>query len=129
MHYGCKSVARRHVDVGSVAHILNNVAEVDQVGRVKNIASYWRTPSCRRSRRIGNGNVNRICVIEYLVVAGGAHESLVVFWKATRTEFLVVCEFQLTDHPAQLDLWPLDIHLVQNLFHFHHNLAISENDD
>ncbi len=35
MHYGCKSVARCHVDVGSVAHILNDLAEVDQVGRLQ----------------------------------------------------------------------------------------------
>ena len=111
MHYGCKSVARRHVDVGSVAHILNNVAKIDQVGRIK-IAR--------------NGGI--VCG-KYSVVAGGADESVVVFCEVIDTEFLVIAERQLTDHRAQRDLRRLDVHLVQNLFHLHHNLPISEDDD
>ena len=66
MHYGCESVARRHVNIGSITYVLNDLAEIDQIGRIENIGSYRRTPSDRRRRRIGNGNVNRIIIaIEY----------------------------------------------------------------
>ena len=58
-----------------------------------------------------------------------ADESVVVLREPIDAEFLVVAECQLTDDRAERDLRRLDVHLVQNLFHFHHNLAISEDDD
>ena len=45
------------------------------------------------------------------------------------TEFLVIVERQLTNDGAQRDLRRLDVHLIQNLFHLHHNFPISEDDD
>ena len=66
---------------------------------------------------------------KYSVITRHADQSVVVLCEVIDTEFLVVVECQLTNHRAQRDLRRLDVHLVQNLFHFHHNLAISEDDD
>jgi hypothetical protein len=38
MHYGSESVAGCHVNVGSAAHILNDLTKVDQIGRIENVA-------------------------------------------------------------------------------------------
>ena len=52
-----------------------------------------------------------------------------IFREPIDTEFLVVAECQLTDHRAERYLGRLDVHLIQNFFHFHHNLTVSEHDD
>ena len=36
MHYGGESVARRHINIGAVTHVLNDLAELDQIGGIEN---------------------------------------------------------------------------------------------
>ena len=37
VHYGGESVAGCHVNVGPAAHVLNDIAEVDQIGGIENV--------------------------------------------------------------------------------------------
>ena len=75
------------------------------------------------------GSCGTLPALNMVVIAVGAEESVAVFCEPIDTEFLVVGECQLTDHRAQRYLGRLDVHLVQNFFHFHHNLTVSEDDD
>src|SRR4029077_7628500 len=36
MHYGCKRVAGCHVNISSVAYVLNDLAEIDKIGWIEN---------------------------------------------------------------------------------------------
>src|SRR4029077_3013075 len=109
---------------GPGAHILNNIAEVNQVRRIQDVGRRGRTTGQRNP-----GIVVRRSTVEYVVIAVSADESVVVFREPIDAEFLVVAECQLTDHRAQRYLGRLDVHLVQNFFHLYHNLAFAEDDD
>ena len=60
MHYGSESVARCHVNIGPGAHILNNIAEVDQVRRIQDVGRCGRATGQRNP-----GIVVRITTVEY----------------------------------------------------------------
>ena len=38
MHYGSESIACRDVNIGSITYVLNDLTEVDQIGRIEKLA-------------------------------------------------------------------------------------------
>ena len=45
------------------------------------------------------------------------------------SEIFVFAERQFADHRAERDLRRFHVHLVEDLFHFHHHVAIAEYND
>ena len=52
-----------------------------------------------------------------------------IFEKPIYAEFFVIVQSELTDNRAERDLRRFHVHLVENLYDFHHDLAIAQNDD
>src|SRR5262245_39017463 len=131
MHNGREGVASGNVDIRSLTHVLNDLAEVDKVRRIENAACNRRHAATRAATRYyrGTRNRERRIVAKYIVSSRGAHESAVVLCEPIDAEFLVVSECQLPNHCAQRHLRRLNVHFVQNLFHLRDYLAIAEHDD
>ncbi len=68
MHYGSESVACRDVNIGSITYILNDLTEIDQIGRIENVI----VDNARRNRWSGTytwDRNSRVVISKYGVVA------------------------------------------------------------
>ena len=90
MHYGREGVASRHVNVSSVAYVLNNLAEVDQVGGIENIGQ----PVPRGCQVYGEAELDgnrRIVVPENTVLLREVPTNLVVGTLRTNRHRILRC--------------------------------------
>src|SRR5580765_437616 len=99
MHDSREGVTGCHVDIGSVAYVLDDLAKVDQIGRIENV---WDN-RCHAAAGVyggtGDGNV-RIIGRKHAIIPRSAHEPSVVLCEPIDTEFLVIAKSQLPDHRA-----------------------------
>src|SRR4030095_6185947 len=128
MHNGREGVTSCHVNIGSVAYVLDDLAEVNQMGWIENIADNRRHGAARGHGGTRDGNP-RVIGREDAVVTRGAHESPVVLCEPIDAEFLVVVEDQLPNYGAQRHLRRFHVHFVEDLFHLRNHLVIAEDDD
>jgi hypothetical protein len=128
MHNSRKGVASCHVDIGSVAYVLDDLTEIDQIGRVENIADNRRRSAARRYGGTRDGNT-RVIEAKDAIVTRGTDEPPIVLCEPIDTEFLAIVKRQLTNHRAQRYLRGFDVHFVEDFFHLHHHLAIAKHDD
>src|SRR5436190_23979004 len=97
MHDSREGVAGCHVNIGSVAYVLDDLAEVDQIGRIENLADNRGHAAARGYGGTRDGDIYRIVgAVKYLVIPRGTHESPVVLCEPIDAEFLVVGKRQLT---------------------------------
>src|SRR5207244_7948572 len=74
-----------------------------------------------------NGEWNRHAALRIIPIRP---DNLVfIFEKPIYAEFFVIVHSELTDNRAERDLRRFHVHLVENLYDFHHDLAIAQNDD
>ena len=128
MHDSREGVAGCHVNIGSVAYVLNDLAEVDQIGWIENIGDN-RCHAAAGGYGGTRDRNTRAIVPKDTIITRGAHKPLVVLCEPIHAEFLVVGKRQLTNHRAQRHLRRFDVHLVQDLFHLHDHFAIPQDDD
>src|SRR6476646_4056747 len=100
MHYGSKRIAGCHVNIGSLAYVLDDLAEVDQVGWIQNIADNWCHTAAWSNGRTRDGNV-RVIGRKNTIIPRSAHEPSVVLCEPIDTEFLIIAQSQLPNHRTQ----------------------------
>src|SRR5262245_66674806 len=100
MHNSRKGVAGCHVNIRSVAYVLDDLAEVNQISRIENIADNRRRSAARRYRGTRDGN-SRVIGRKDAIVTRSAHEPSVVLCEPIDAEFLVVAKRQLPNHRAK----------------------------
>ena len=128
MHNRRKRVAGCHVNISSVAYVLDDLAEVDQIGWIENIADNRCHAAAGGYGGTRDGNV-RVIGRKHTIIPRGAHEPSVVLCEPIDTEFLVIAKGQLPNHRAQRHLRGFDVHFVEDLFHLHDHFAIPKDDD
>src|SRR5205809_3213581 len=109
MHNSREGIAGCHVNISSVAHVLDDLAEVDQIGRIENISHNWWHAAARGYGGTRDGNV-RVISAKDAIVTRGADEPPVVLCEPINAEFLVIVKSQLPNHRAQRHLRRFDIH-------------------
>src|SRR5262249_40687558 len=116
MHNSREGVTGCHVNISSGAYVLDDLTEVDQIGRVENIGDNRCHAATRGYGRTRDGN-------PWVTACGGspkdriiprsAHEPSVVLCEPVDTEFFVIGKSQLTNHRAQRHLRRFDVHFVE----------------
>ena len=95
MHNSRERVASRKINVGSVAYVLDDLAEVDQIGWIENIADNRGHAAARADARGYGGTRDgnpRVIGVKDAIVTRGAHEPSVVLCEPIDTEFLIVAK-------------------------------------
>ena len=128
MHNAREGAASRHINIGSVGYVLDDLAKVDQIGWIDHSVGHGWHATARHYGRARNWD-RRIITPKYGVVARDSDKPFVLLCEPIDAEFLVVVERQLANHGAQRDLRCLNVHFVQNLLHLCDHLAIREHDD
>src|SRR6476661_46881 len=97
MHDSREGVTGCHVDIGSVAYVLDDLAKVDQIGRIANV---WDN-RCHAAAGVyggtGDGNV-RIIGRKHAIIPRIAYEPAVVLCAPNDSAFLVNASSQLPNH-------------------------------
>src|SRR5262249_6918840 len=109
-------------------YVLDDLAEVDQIGRIENVANNRCHAAARGYGGTSNGNPG-IIGRKDTVVTRGAYEPFVVLCEPIDTEFLVIVKGQLTVHRAQRHLRGFHVHFVEYLLYLRHHLVIAKNND
>src|SRR4029077_5681035 len=97
-----------NINVSSVAYVLDDLAEVDQIGWIENIQRCHA--AARAAARRYGGTRNRhtrnrwVIITKDSTVPRGAHEPIVVLCEPIDAKFLIVVKCQLANHCAQRHL-------------------------
>src|SRR4029077_13065575 len=86
MHNSREGVASRKKDIGSVANVLDDLAEVDQIGWIENIGDNRCHAAARRYGGTRDRNP-RVISVKDAIVTRGAHKSSVVLCEPINAKF------------------------------------------
>src|SRR5437763_4228004 len=101
MHNSREIVSSREIYVCASGYLLNDLTEIDQIGRIEN------GPRVAADDSRGNGRSNTrdrnkgIVVPKYGVVAGNSHQFVLVLGEPIDTEFFIIIERQLSNNRAE----------------------------
>src|SRR5439155_17270042 len=104
MHNSREIVSSRDIYVCAIGYLLNDLTEIDQIGRIENGPRVAADDSRRNGRSNTRDRNPWVVQAKYGVVARNSHHFVLVLCEPIDTEFFAVIECQLSNNRAERHL-------------------------